>query len=163
MPAPQGRTGARKEVSRMSSISRRDLIAAAAAAALAGSFAVPAFAQDLPKIEFLYSPYADYAPFFVAEELGYFDDFGVDVTLSPKGDTAETIQMLASGNIEAGAATWASSLFNAHAFDRAFPLAFHGFADRVGRRRSLRRRPQGQAHRHSRPRRLRHVFRRQGA
>lgn len=96
----------------MSSISRRGLMAAAAAAALSGSLAAPAFAQEPPKIEFLYSPYADYAPFFVAEELGYFDEFGVDVTLSPKGDTAETIQMLASGNIEAGAVSWASSLFN---------------------------------------------------
>lgn len=105
----------------MSSISRRSLMAAAAAAALAPSFALPVWAQDLPKLEFLYSPYADYAPFFVAEELGFFEDFGVDVTLSPKGDTAETIQMLASGNIEAGAATWASSLFNA--LDRGATVA----------------------------------------
>ncbi|MGO4844025.1 ABC transporter substrate-binding protein, partial [Rhizobiaceae sp. 2RAB30] len=64
-----------------------------------------------PKLEFLYSPFADYAPFFVAKEFGFFDDFGVEVTLSPKGDTAETIQMLASGNIEAGGATWGASLF----------------------------------------------------
>jgi hypothetical protein len=32
-----------------------------------------------------------------------FRDFGVEVTLSPKGGTAETIQLLASGNTEAGA------------------------------------------------------------
>lgn len=96
----------------MSSISRRDLMAAAAAAALALPFAVPAWAQEKPKIEFLYSPFADYAPFFVAEELGYFDDFGLDVTLSPKSGTAETIQMLASGNVVSGAATWGAGLFN---------------------------------------------------
>lgn len=96
----------------MSSFSRRHVIAGAVAATLAVA-ALPGWAQDLPEIEFLYSPFADYAPFFVAKDLGYFDDFGVDVTLSPKGGTAETIQLLASGNIEAGAATWGASLFNA--------------------------------------------------
>ncbi|PWJ84590.1 NitT/TauT family transport system substrate-binding protein [Pseudaminobacter salicylatoxidans] len=105
----------------MSSITRRDLMAAAAATALATSLAAPALAQSLPQVEFLYSPYADYAPFFVAKEFGFFEEFGVDVTLSPKGDTAETIQMLASGNIEAGSATWASSLFNA--LDRGATVA----------------------------------------
>ncbi|AVO38433.1 ABC transporter substrate-binding protein [Pukyongiella litopenaei] len=97
----------------MSSISRRDLLAAGAAATLISSFALPAGAGDRPNIEFLYSPFADYAPFFVAKEMGFFDEFGADVTLSPKGNTAETIQMLASGNIETGGATWGAGLFNA--------------------------------------------------
>ncbi|WP_269931963.1 ABC transporter substrate-binding protein [Aminobacter sp. HY435] len=105
----------------MSSITRRGLMAVAVAAALAPCLALPAWAQTQPKLEFLYSPYADYAPFFVAKEFGYFDEFGVDVTLSPKGDTAETIQMLASGNIEAGGATWGASLFNA--LDRGATVA----------------------------------------
>ena len=105
----------------MPSISRRDLVAAAAAATLAASAALPLWAQSQPRVEFLYSPFADYAPFFVAEELGYFDAFGVNVTLSPKVDTAETIQMLASGNIEAGGATWGASLFNA--LDRGATVA----------------------------------------
>jgi len=96
----------------MFGINRRNLLAATAAATLASSFAVPLLAQDKPSFEFLYSPYADYAPFFVAEELGYFDEFGLDVTLSPKGGTAETIQMLASGNVLSGAATWGAGLFN---------------------------------------------------
>lgn len=96
----------------MSAISRRILMAAAAAAALALPFAAPAWAQDKPKIEFLYSPFADYAPFFVAKELGYFDEFGLDVTIAPKSGTAETIQMLASGNAIAGGATWGAGLFN---------------------------------------------------
>jgi NitT/TauT family transport system substrate-binding protein len=69
-------------------------------------------AQDLPRIQFLYSPFTDYAPFFVAEDLGYFDEFGVDVELAPKSGTAETIQLIASGNAEAGAATWGAGLFN---------------------------------------------------
>lgn len=97
----------------MPSIRRRDLLTAAASAALVSSFALPALAQAQPEIEFLYSPFADYAPFFVAKEMGFFDEFGANVTLSPKGNTAETIQMLASGNIQAGGATWGAGLFNA--------------------------------------------------
>lgn len=102
-------------------ICRRDLLAATAAASIGAVAALPAWAQDKPELEFLYSPFADYAPFFVAEDLGFFDEFGVDVTLSPKNDTAETIQMLASGNIEAGGATWGASLFNA--MDRGATVA----------------------------------------
>jgi len=93
----------------MSSINRREMLAAAA---LTLSSALPVRAQKKPSIDFLYSPFADYAPFFVAKNLGYFDEFGVDVTLAPKGGTAETIQMLASGNAIAGAATWGAGFFN---------------------------------------------------
>ncbi|MDO5643205.1 MAG: ABC transporter substrate-binding protein, partial [Paracoccus sp. (in: a-proteobacteria)] len=95
----------------MFTFSRRTILAAAAT--MVASFATSAQAQDAPKVEFLYSPFADYAPFFIAKDMGFFDEFGVDVTLTPKGDTAETIQMLASGHIEAGGATWGASLFNA--------------------------------------------------
>lgn len=96
----------------MPSFTRRKLLAVTAAAALAASFTGPAFAQEKTEIEFLYSPFADYAPFFLAKELGYFDEMGLDVTLSPKSGTAETIQMLASGNVVSGAATWGAGLFN---------------------------------------------------
>lgn len=96
----------------MSFITRRHLLAVAAAAGLASAIAMPAWAQAKAELEFLYSPFADYAPFFVAKELGYFDEYGLDVALSPKSGTAETIQMLASGNVVAGAATWGAGLFN---------------------------------------------------
>ncbi|MGU3576552.1 ABC transporter substrate-binding protein [Brucellaceae bacterium C25G] len=92
-------------------LNRRTLIAAGAAL-LSASFFGLAHADQRPAIEFLYSPYADYAPFFIAKERGYFDDQGVDVTLTAKGGTAETIQMLASGHVQAGAATWGAGLFN---------------------------------------------------
>lgn len=82
------------------------------ALALGATLVQPALAQDKAKIEFLYSPYADYAPFFLAEDLGYFDEFGLDVTLTAKGGTAETVQMLASGNVTAGGATWGAGFFN---------------------------------------------------
>ncbi|MCD1572229.1 ABC transporter substrate-binding protein [Agromyces mediolanus] len=71
-------------------------------------------AEDAPKITFLYSPYADYAPFFLAEEKGYFEDAGVDVELiSKSGSSGETYQQVSTGNIVAGGATWGAGLFNA--------------------------------------------------
>ena len=44
--------------------------------AAAGEFT---FEGEPTEISFLYSPFTDYAPFFVAKDKGYFDDFGVDV------------------------------------------------------------------------------------
>ncbi|MCW2287923.1 ABC transporter substrate-binding protein [Leucobacter luti] len=69
---------------------------------------------DAPKITFLYSPYADYAPFFIAEEKGYFEDAGIDVELiSKSGSSGETYQQVSTGSIVAGGATWGAGLFNA--------------------------------------------------
>ncbi|EYT52717.1 nitrate ABC transporter substrate-binding protein [Leucobacter sp. UCD-THU] len=69
---------------------------------------------DAPKITFLYSPYADYAPFFIAEEKGYFEEAGLDVELiSKSGSSGETYQQVSTGSITAGGATWGAGLFNA--------------------------------------------------
>ncbi|WP_052961197.1 MULTISPECIES: ABC transporter substrate-binding protein [unclassified Leucobacter] len=71
-------------------------------------------AADAPKITFLYSPYADYAPFFLAEKKGYFEDAGLDVELiSKSGSSGETYQQVSTGSITAGGATWGAGLFNA--------------------------------------------------
>lgn len=71
-------------------------------------------AEDAPTITFLYSPYADYAPFFLAQEKGYFEDAGLDVELVAKGGSSgETYQQVSTGNITAGGATWGAGLFNA--------------------------------------------------
>lgn len=71
-------------------------------------------ASDAPKITFLYSPYADYAPFFLAEEKGYFEEAGLDVELVAKGGSSgETYQQVSTGNITGGGATWGAGLFNA--------------------------------------------------
>jgi len=67
-----------------------------------------------PEISFLFSPYADYAPFFLAEDKGYFEDAGVDVELLAKGGTSgETYQLVSTNNVTAGGATWGAGLFNA--------------------------------------------------
>lgn len=69
---------------------------------------------DAPQISFLYSPYADYAPFFLAEDKGYFEEAGVDVELIAKGGTSgETYQLVSTNNVTAGGATWGAGLFNA--------------------------------------------------
>ena len=85
---------------------RSRLTLALGAALIAGaSLSGIAAAQDteLPTVpetpvplEFLYSPFTDYAPFFVAEDKGYFDEHGLDVTLTIKSGSAETTQLLAA-------------------------------------------------------------------
>lgn len=72
--------------------------------------------QDFPEMSFMYSPYADYAPFFVAQEKGYFEDFGLDIEMLAKGGSSgETFQHVSTGNVTGGGASWASGLFNATA------------------------------------------------
>lgn len=98
--------------------------AVALGATLAAASLAPVGAQDtsplpIPTIpdtptpmEFLYAQAAFYGPFFVAEEKGYFDAYGVDVTLATKSGTAETTQLLATNQSQAGGSTWGSGFFN---------------------------------------------------
>jgi NitT/TauT family transport system substrate-binding protein len=100
------------------------LRATALGAALVLAAGLPAAAQDpaglpIPEIpetptpmEFLYAPATFYAPFFVAEDKGYFDAYGVDLTLSVKSGSAETTQLLAAGQSQAGGDTWGAGFFN---------------------------------------------------
>ncbi|MDV6271570.1 ABC transporter substrate-binding protein [Rhodococcus globerulus] len=64
------------------------------------------------EMTFLYSPYADYAPFFVAKEKGYFAEEGLDVTLTQKPSSGDTVQLLATDAAQAGGISWAAALFN---------------------------------------------------
>ena len=91
-----------------------------AAASLAGGAAaqetappaLPTVPETPVALEFLYSPFTDYAPFFVAKEKGYFEDNGLDVTLTIKSGSAETTQLLAAGQSQSGGDTWAAPFFN---------------------------------------------------
>lgn len=90
------------------------LVRLAVGAVAAALIAAPAVAQTAKaKLSFMYLPVADYAPFFVAKEKGYFDQLGLDVTLVPKDATSETIPLLASGKVVAGGSSWGASVFNA--------------------------------------------------
>jgi NitT/TauT family transport system substrate-binding protein len=73
---------------------------------------VPTIPETPDAMEFLYAPASFYAPFFVAEDKGYFDAYGVDVTLAEKAGSAETTQLLAAGQSQAGGETWGSGLLN---------------------------------------------------
>jgi len=73
-------------------------------------------AAPFPEMSFMYSPYADYAPFFVAQDKGYFDDVGLEIELIAKaGSSGETFQHVSTGNVTGGGASWAAGLFNATA------------------------------------------------
>jgi NitT/TauT family transport system substrate-binding protein len=78
----------------------------------AASIALPTVPTEKVPLTFLYSPFTDYAPFFVAKDKGYFDELGLDVTLTPKSGSSETSQLLALGQAEAGGDTWGSAFFN---------------------------------------------------
>ncbi len=92
------------------------LVAAASltgvAAAQSEAPALPTVPETAVALEFLYSPFTDYAPFFVAKEKGYFEDSGLDVTLTIKSGSAETTQLLAAGQSQSGGDTWAAPFFN---------------------------------------------------
>jgi NitT/TauT family transport system substrate-binding protein len=78
----------------------------------APSLPVPTIPETPTPMEFLYAPATFYAPFFVAEDKGYFDAYGVDVTLTVKSGSAETTQLLAAGQSQAGGDTWGAGFFN---------------------------------------------------
>jgi len=88
------------------------LVTAPVGAQDASALPLPAIPETPVTLEFLYSPFTDYAPFFVAEDKGYFDAYGLDVTLANKSGTAETIQLLATAQSQAGGSTWGSAFFN---------------------------------------------------
>ncbi|WP_264030146.1 ABC transporter substrate-binding protein [Cellulosimicrobium sp. SH8] len=102
-------------ISRRSSITISLVAAAGVLAGCAGGSDPSGGGDDAaPQISFLYSPYADYAPFFLAEDKGYFEEAGVDVELLAKGGTSgETYQLVSTNNVTAGGATWGAGLFNA--------------------------------------------------
>src|SRR5262245_59272052 len=93
-------------------VGRRSVVLAGLGAAAA--VATPIHARSAStKLSFLYLPIADYAPFFVAKEKGYFEQLGLDVDLLPKDATSETIPLIASGKVAAGGSSWSASVFNA--------------------------------------------------
>jgi len=94
---------------------RRAFILSAIAAVATVSSLLPVFAEEKQEVSLLYLPVMDYAPFFVAKEKGYFDEYGIDVELLPKDATAQTVPLVASGRVTAGGASWAAGVFNAAA------------------------------------------------
>ena len=85
-------------------------------------------ADKMVKLTVLYLPVADYGPFYVAKEKGYFAAQGLDVTLTSGGGTSKTLPQIVAGNANASGLSWGASFFNA--VNSGAPLAVvAGFAE----------------------------------
>ena len=64
-------------------MNRRPVIRAAAIAALAAGFALPALAQPKEKVSLLLNwyVYSEHAPFFLGKDKGYYDAEGIDLEI----------------------------------------------------------------------------------
>ena len=97
-----------KDEERHSPISRRALLAfAAAAPALHVAMLSSGSAQTgaRPKLNFAHPLAADFLPFFVAKEMGYYDKRGVDVTLTQLAHVGPVIAALVGGSIQLAVST----------------------------------------------------------
>ena len=70
-------------------------------------------AAELTPVTIGYVPVSIYAPLFVAKELGYYAEFGLDVTLEANAGGSDLIALTASGNIDISAAGAGPAFWNA--------------------------------------------------
>lgn len=90
-------------MSRFTRLVRAAAVAAAAALALAGCQGVASSPDasgasgDTLTIGLTYTPNVQFAPFYVAEDLGYFDEAGVNVELRHHGESEELFGALKAG------------------------------------------------------------------
>ncbi|HEV2527266.1 MAG TPA: ABC transporter substrate-binding protein [Thermomicrobiales bacterium] len=70
-------------------------------------------ASELVPVRIGFVPVSIYAPIFVAYELGYFAEFGLDVTLEPTSGGSDLISLTASGNLDISAAGAGPAFWNA--------------------------------------------------
>jgi len=68
--------------------------------------------QEMTKLRMTISPHTGYAPFFIAQEEGYFKDFGIDLEFVTFNKTAEAIALLVSGDIDVFAGPVTTGLLN---------------------------------------------------
>lgn len=94
--------------------------AAAATPAEATPLTVAEPAAELVDASFGYVPVTNFAPVYVAKELGYFAEQGLDVEVLAFAGGSEMIAELATGRLDAGMGGAGPGLFNA--VDRDFPI-----------------------------------------
>ncbi|MDU8910790.1 ABC transporter substrate-binding protein [Aestuariicoccus sp. MJ-SS9] len=70
-----------------------------AAAALAG-LSAPAFAQDAVTLQLKWVTQSQFAGYYVAQENGYYDEEGLDVTILPGGPDIAPTQVIAGGGAD---------------------------------------------------------------
>ncbi len=72
-------------------------------------------AADLTPVTIGYVPVSIYAPLFVAKELGYYEELGLDVTLTANTGGSDLITLTAAGNLDISAAGAGPAFWNANA------------------------------------------------
>ena len=118
----------------MSLTSRARFLAALAGGAAAGASPAPIRAQTRKALTIGYVPSTLFAPIFVAVERGYLREAGFDATLSPIVAGADSMSLVAQGQIDIAAAALSAAFFNA--VNRGLEVKFvaaTGYQPRVGR------------------------------
>ena len=72
---------------------------------------------NLTPVTIGYVPVSIYAPIFVAEALGYYEEFGLDVTLTANTGGSDLITLTAAGNLDISPAGAGPAFWNANAQD----------------------------------------------
>jgi NitT/TauT family transport system substrate-binding protein len=114
--------------------SRARFLGTAAAGAAASAFPTAIFAQGRKPLTIGYVPSTLFAPVFVAVEKGYLRDAGFDATLSPITAGADSMSLVAQGQIDVAAAALSAAFYNA--VNRGLEVKFvaaTGYQPRQGR------------------------------
>jgi len=93
--------------------SRARFLGAVAAGAAANAFPTAIRAQGRKPLSIGYVPSTLFAPVFVAAERGYLRDAGFDVNLSPIVAGADSMSLVAQGQIDVAAAALSAAFYNA--------------------------------------------------
>jgi NitT/TauT family transport system substrate-binding protein len=114
--------------------SRARFLAAAAGGVAASAFPAAIFAQGRKTLTIGYVPSTLFAPVFVAVERGYLRDAGFDANLTPITAGADSMSLVAQGQIDVAAAALSAAFYNA--VNRGLEVKFvasTGYQPRKGR------------------------------
>jgi NitT/TauT family transport system substrate-binding protein len=114
--------------------SRARFIGAVAAGAAASAFPTAIFAQTRKPLSIGYVPSTLFAPVFVAAEKGYLREAGFDANLTPITAGADSMSLVAQGQIDMAAAALSAAFYNA--VNRGLEIKFvasTGYQPRKGR------------------------------
>jgi NitT/TauT family transport system substrate-binding protein len=79
---------------------KKTILSGAAAVAVLAGGAAGAQAQDEFTVQLKWVPQAQFAGYFVAEEKGFYDEMGLDVTIKPGGPDIAPPQVMAAGGAD---------------------------------------------------------------
>ena len=114
--------------------SRARFLTAAAGGVAASAFPTAIFAQGRKTLTIGYVPSTLFAPVFVAAERGYLRDAGFDANLTPIVAGADSMSLVAQGQIDVAAAALSAAFYNA--VNRGLEVKFvasTGYQPRKGR------------------------------